>query len=36
MKKYFCLTVLLVVFGSTAIAQESVAEEEAVKDEPTA
>ena len=36
MKKYYWLTVLLIVFGSTASAQLSAAAEETVKDEPTA
>jgi len=36
MKKYFCMTILLLALGGAAIAQEDDAEEEAVKDEPKA
>lgn len=36
MKKYFCMTILLLTFGGTAVAQDDNTEEPAVKDEPKA
>lgn len=36
MKKYFCMTILLLTVGGTAVAQDDDTEEQAVKDEPKA